>query len=163
MTPGIPYATALSASSVIAITRSRAVYSAYSLFSHMKITGRWSAQAMFAASWKAPILVDPSLKNAIVTRLFFRYLFANAAPTACGTPAPTMPFAPSIPRSRSEICIAPPFPLQYPVDRPINSAIMGLNWPPLATRWPCPRCVEVIWSSSLSATHPPTATASSPT
>jgi hypothetical protein len=34
---------------------------------------------------------------------------------------------------------------------------------PLARQWPWPRCVLVMKSSRLSASHTPTATASSPT
>ena len=37
---------------------------------------------------------------------------AKPAPTAIGAPAPTIPFAPSMPTSRFEMCIDPPRPLQ---------------------------------------------------
>ena len=37
---------------------------------------------------------------------------ARALPAEMGCPAPTMPLAPRMPRSRSAICIEPPLPLQ---------------------------------------------------
>ena len=91
---------------------SRGVYSPYSLFSQMKTTGSRSAAAMFAASWNAPMLVEPSPKKTTDTVSLSRYLFAKPAPTAIGAPPPTIPFAPSMPRSRSQMCIDPPRPLQ---------------------------------------------------
>ena len=89
---------------------------------------------MLAASWKAPIFVAPSPKKATDIRPLFVNLLANAAPTEIGTPAPTIPLAPSIARSKSQICMDPPFPLQYPVDLPISSAIIRLKSPPFASR-----------------------------
>ena len=106
------------------------------------------------------MLVAPSPKNTTLTVSRPRYLLANPAPTAMGTPPPTIPLAPSMFKSRSQMCIDPPLPWQYPVALPINSAIIRDRSPPLATRWPWPRCVELIWSSSRSAAHTPAATAS---
>ena len=120
--------------SVIAIVLSRGVNSPYSLFSQQNTIGSFNAQAMLAASWKAPMFVAPSPKNATETLPLLLYLSAKAAPTAIGEPAPTMPLAPSIPSSSDEMCIEPPLPLQYPVALPISSAIIGRNCPPLATR-----------------------------
>ena len=94
------------------MVRSRGVNSPYSLFSHTNSTGSDSAAAMFAASWKAPMFEAPSPKNTTETRSLPRYLFAKPAPTAIGTPPPTMPFAPSMPRSRSQMCMEPPLPPQ---------------------------------------------------
>jgi hypothetical protein len=67
--------------SVIAIVWSRGVNSPYSLFSHTNTTGRCSAHAMLAASWKAPMFVDPSPKKATAMLPSSRYLLANPAPT----------------------------------------------------------------------------------
>ncbi len=112
ITPGMPYPAARSTMSVIAIVFSRAVNSPYSLFSQTNTTGSLSAQAMLAASWKAPMLVEPSPKNGTATLPLPLYLLAKPAPTAIGAPAPTMPLAPSMPTSRFEMCIEPPLPLQ---------------------------------------------------
>ena len=67
---------------------------------------------MFAASWNAPSLLAPSPKKVTATRSVLRYLLANAAPTAMGGPAPTMPFAPNMPSSMLEMCMLPPLPRQ---------------------------------------------------
>ena len=96
----------------MAMVRARGVYSAYSLFSQTNNTGSPSAAAMLAASWKAPMLVVPSPKKATDTVSLPRYLLAKPAPTAMGTPPPTMPLAPSMFRSRSQMCIDPPLPRQ---------------------------------------------------
>ena len=67
---------------------------------------------MLAASWNAPMLVAPSPKKTTETVSLPRYLLANPAPTAIGTPPPTIPLAPSMLSSRSQMCIDPPLPLQ---------------------------------------------------
>ena len=67
---------------------------------------------MFAASWKEPSLLAPSPKNDIATRSVLRNLVENAAPTAMGGPAPTMPLAPNMPSSMLEMCMLPPLPRQ---------------------------------------------------
>ena len=67
---------------------------------------------MFAASWNDPSLLAPSPKKVAATCPSPCVLQENAAPTAIGGPAPTMPFAPSMPRSMLEMCMLPPLPLQ---------------------------------------------------
>ena len=67
---------------------------------------------MLAASWNEPSLLAPSPKNDTATRSVLRNLVENAAPTAIGGPAPTMPLAPSMPRSMFEMCMLPPLPRQ---------------------------------------------------
>ena len=96
----------------MAIAFSVGVYSPYMLCSQTNTTGRCRAQAMLAASWKAPMLVEASPKNATATWSVPRYLLRNPAPTAIGTPAPTMPLAPSMPSDRSLMCMDPPLPPQ---------------------------------------------------
>ena len=91
---------------------SRGVDSAYWLFSQTKRTGRFQTAARFSPSWKAPVLEPPSPKKATVTALRPCIFAVRPAPAAMGMPAPTMPFAPRIPRSRSAMCMEPPFPLQ---------------------------------------------------
>lgn len=115
---------------------------------------------MLAPSWKLPILVAPSPKKVTAMLSSPRYWAAKAAPTAIGTPAPTMPLAPSMPRETSLMCMLPPRPRQAPVTRPYSSEYMCLKLTPLATACPCPRWVEVIWSSSRRAAITPAATAS---
>ena len=69
----------------------------------MKTIGSFNAHAMLATSWNAPMLVAPSPKNATEMLPLPWYLSVNAAPTAMGEPAPTMPFAPSMPSSSEQI------------------------------------------------------------
>ena len=90
----------------------RGVDSAYWLFSQTNTTGRFHTAAMFTPSWKAPVLLPPSPKNATVTRSLPRIFCARPAPVAMGTPAPTMPLAPRIPSSKSAMCMEPPLPWQ---------------------------------------------------
>ncbi|CKG02165.1 Uncharacterised protein [Streptococcus pneumoniae] len=73
-----------------------------------------------------------------------------------------MPFAPSIPLSKSAICMDPPLPLHNPVAFPKSSAIIPFKSQPFAIQCPCPLCVLVILSLSVKWAHTPTATASSP-
>ena len=101
---------------------------------------------MFIASWNAPVAIAPSPKNATTRSPSPRSLAAKAAPTAIGNPAPTIPFAPKIPKRGSATCIEPPRPLLAPVTLPINSAIIRSGSRPFARTWPCPRCVEVMTS-----------------
>ncbi len=112
ITPGMPYPAARSTTSAISIALSVGVYSPYMLCSQTNTTGSCRAQAMFAASWNAPMFVEASPKNATETWSEPLYLLRNPAPTAIGTPAPTMPFAPSMPSDRSLMCIDPPLPWQ---------------------------------------------------
>lgn len=116
------------------------VASAYWLFSHANMTGRSHIAARFMDSWTIPWLVAPSPKNAtpMDSFSFLRYFAVRAAPTASGTLAPTIAFAPSIPFEKSAMCIEPPFPLHCPVCLPMISAIMCLVSSPFAMQCPCP-------------------------
>ena len=116
-----------------------------------------------APSWNAPVLTAPSPKKATATRPSTRSAAAVAAPTAIGTPAPTMPFAPKIPSDGSAMCIEPPRPRQLPPSRPNSSANAPRMSSPFASTCPCPRWVEVMTSSGPSAKQVPTGTASCPT
>src|SRR5712692_6536717 len=99
-----------------------AVYSMYRLFSQMNSTGSAHTAARLSASWKAPMLVAPSPKNATATWLLPRSLADQAAPAAMGRWAPTMAYEPSIPADDLVRCIEPPLALQRPVLLLISSA-----------------------------------------
>ena len=143
--------------------------SAYPLFSQKKTIGSFHSAARFAASWNAPCATAPSPKNDTTTlRLPARparrprSCAASAAPAAIGTPAPTIPLAPKMPRSGSAMCIEPPRPLLVPVTRASSSASMGSGASPLARQWPWPRWLDVITSVAASGQQAPTADASWP-
>src|SRR6266702_2389629 len=87
----------------------------YRLFSQMNSTGRDQTAAMLSASWKAPILVAPSPKNATATWSLPRSLADQAAPAASGRCAPTIAYDPSIPADALVRCIEPPLALHKPV------------------------------------------------
>ncbi|MNG00958.1 hypothetical protein D3C84_839160 [compost metagenome] len=70
------------------------------------------------ASNTAPSLEPPSPKNTTATLSVPLSRAAKAAPTTNGAPAPTMPLAPSMPFSKSAMCIEPPLPWQTPVFLP---------------------------------------------
>ena len=146
----------------------------YRLFSITATRGTSITEAMFIASWKLPVLVEPSPKKEMTTLPVFLYLSAMAAPTAGGMLPPTIPVEPKLLHlSTSAMCIEPPRPLQYPVSRPISSAIMRFQccWRslsfsayllPTAPQCPCPRWVEPITSPFAMAAMAPVATASWP-
>ena len=92
-----------------------AVASAYPLFSHTKSIGISQSLAKPAASWNAPLCIAPSPKK--VADIFVPPLIfsCSAAPKTTGGPAATIPKDPSIPLSKSLICILPPLPLHIPV------------------------------------------------
>ena len=54
-------------------------------------------------------------------------LAVSAAPTTSGGPPPTMPLAPSMPRSRSAMCIEPPLPPHSPPFLANSSCIMPVD------------------------------------
>ena len=54
-----------------------------------KTTGSLCTDAKFMASWKSPVLVDPSPPNANTMYGSFRSFSASARPTACGNSVPT--------------------------------------------------------------------------
>ena len=60
-------------------------------------------------------------------------------------------------------CMLPPRPCETPVTRPSNSAMSWRGETPLASAWPCPRCVLNTASSARRWAQTPTAIASSPT
>ena len=66
-----------------------------------KTAGTFQSWARFSASWKVPMFVAPSPKNATPTRGSPRSLNASAAPVMAGSPPPTTAFAPRFPRSTS--------------------------------------------------------------
>src|SRR6266702_1922598 len=59
----------------------------------------------------------PSPKKHTPTPPVFFSFAASAAPHTSGPPAPTIPFAPSMPFDRSAMCIEPPLPLHTPDGR----------------------------------------------
>ena len=77
------------------------VDSAHSLFSQTKSVFVFQSCARLSDSWKVPVLVAPSPKNATATRGSSRSLKASPAPTSAGSPPPTTAFAPRLPRSTS--------------------------------------------------------------
>ena len=88
----------------------------------MKRTGSFQTWAMFMDSWKAPILTVPSPKKTVETRPLPSSWAESPAPTAAGSPPPTIPAAPISPRSISVKCMEPPSPVHIPVSRPKSSA-----------------------------------------
>src|SRR5487761_477668 len=138
------------------------VYSPYRLFSQTNITGSFITEAMLSDSWKAPILAAPSPKKVIATWFVPLYHEESAAPTATGSPAPTIANEPRAPTFLSAICIEPPFPWQQPVDLPRISAIKAFGSIPFARQCPCPLYVQVIQSSFEMLAIAPTETASCP-
>ena len=106
-TPGMPYELARSASRVMGVVEASGLYSPYRLFSITKRAGRRQTAARLRLSWKAPMFVAPSPKNATLTAPVRRYCADSAAPTVIGRFAPTIAFAPSAPRATSAKCIEP--------------------------------------------------------
>ena len=104
-----------------------------------KTTGAFHTAAMFSASWKVPMFVAPSPKNVIAAESVPRSFAESAAPTATGSPAPTIANAPIRPREKSVRCIEPPTPRQQPLVRPISSPNAAVIAMPRASAWPCPR------------------------
>ena len=78
----------------------------------MNTVGVFQTAAMFSASWNVPMLVAPSPKNVSATWGSLRSLKAIAAPTAIGSPAPTIALAPMLPFEVSMRCIDPPTPFE---------------------------------------------------
>ena len=58
-----------------------------------------------------------------------------------------MPLVPIMPISGANRCMLPPRPREQPVARPNSSAISSHGGSPLASAWPCPRCVLKTTSS----------------
>ena len=77
------------------------VDSAQWLFSQTKTVFVFQSWARLSDSWKVPMFVAPSPKNATATRGSSRSLNARPAPVTAGRPPPTTAFAPMLPRSTS--------------------------------------------------------------
>ena len=99
---------------------------------------------MFSASNVVPWFEAPSPEKHTATVPVPSVFAVSAAPTTSGGPPPTMPLAPSMPWSRSAMCIEPPLPPHSPPCLPNSSRIMPTTSQPLAIEWPCPRCVEAM-------------------
>ena len=65
-----------------------------------------------------------------------RYQFAIASPVPRLTCAPTIPCPPKNRFSLLNMCIDPPFPFEYPVARPVSSAITPRGSIPVASMCP---------------------------
>ena len=130
------------------------------LFSHTKTTGIRQSAARFNDSSSTPWLTAPSPKKFTATRSPPSCRSAHAAPVAIGAAAPTMAFAPRMPRLKSAACMEPPRPRFRPVARPASSASIRAGSAPLARTCPCPRWVLVMTSPSRSAAQNPAAIAS---
>ena len=89
------------------------------------MTGSLRTTAMFIASKVRPWFEPPSPVKDSPTPPVFKVFAVNAAPIAKGGPPPTIPLAPSIPLSKSAICIEPPFPRHSPSSLPKISSIMA--------------------------------------
>ena len=113
--------------------------SPYWLFWQTNTTGRFHTEAMFSDSWKAPMLVAPSPKLQMVTRLSPFSAEARPSPVATGMPPPTMPVHSISPWSGAEMCIGPPRPFDVPVALPSISAHSSRIGTPLATSSASPR------------------------
>ena len=94
------------------------------------------------ASKVVPWLEPPSPVKLTATRSVPRVLALNAAPTASGGLPPTMALAPSMPLSRSAMCMDPPLPPHKPPALAKISSIMPFTSQPLAMQWPWPRWVD---------------------
>ena len=70
------------------------VDSAQWLFSHTKTVFVFQSCARLSDSWKVPMFVAPSPKNATATRASSRNLNASPAPVTAGRPPPITAFAP---------------------------------------------------------------------
>ena len=126
------------------------------LFSQTNSTGSFQMLAMFSPSWNAPLLTAPSPKNATATRPVFSSFELYPPPQACRMHGPTMPLVPIMPISGENRCMLPPRPREQPVARPNSSAISSRGGMPLASAWPCPRCVlKTDRPSSDVGTRPP--------
>src|ERR1022692_4539994 len=101
----------------------------------MNSTGRDHTEAMFSASWNAPILVAPSPKKATATCPLSLSLADHAAPAASGRCAPTIAYEPSIPADALVRCIDPPLALHRPVALLISSARHSSGVAPRAIAW----------------------------
>ena len=145
-TPLIPYARARRARSERFACLRRGVDIAERLFTQTNSTGSFHTEARFTDSWKEPVPVAPSSKNATVTWGDFFSRWLSADPTAMGMPPPTIPLAPRLPMEKSAMCMQPPRPPHYPVSLPRNSAIIRSNLIPLPMLCPCPRWVAVMRS-----------------
>ena len=157
---GTPQASARTAGPPPAVTALLRVKAAKPLSSQTNSTGRRYSAAQFIPSRKGPRFTAPSpKKHATIASCFVRRI-ACAAPQAIGMPAPTTPFAPSIPTAKSAMCIDPPLPPQDPPARPCSSSIIARASAPFAMAWPWPRCVLVIRSARFRFAQTPTATPS---
>ena len=109
-----------------------------------------------------PDLVAPSPNDDSAT--FGRPCIWNptAAPSAIGSPAPTIALAPMLPREKSIRCIDPPTPPEPPLALPISSANAVSEVIPSASASPWPRYVLVWTSPGCIAAMAPTETASWP-
>src|SRR5262245_58745826 len=101
----------------------------------MKSAGRCHIAERFSASWKAPMLVAPSPKNATATCPVRRICADHAAPAAIGRWEPTIAYEPSIPEAALVRCIEPPLALQIPVALDISSARHDSGEAPRAIAW----------------------------
>jgi len=77
------------------------VDSAQWLFSQTNTVFVFHSCARFSDSWKVPMFVAPSPKNATATRGSSRSLKVKPAPTTAGSPPPMTALAPKLPRSTS--------------------------------------------------------------
>ena len=138
------------------------VVAAKPLSSHTKRTGRPNTRDQFSPSRNGPRLIAPSPNRQATIRFSRRSLIACAAPAAIEMLAATTPFAPSIPTSKSAMCMEPPLPPQLPPARPNSSRIIASGSAPLAMVWPWPRWVESRTSLRARLRQTATATASWP-
>jgi hypothetical protein len=92
------------------------------LFSTKKHTGSRHAAARLNDSSVEPMLVAPSPKYVTATASVPACRCANAEPSACGTPPPTIALVPIAPACFHCRCIDPPRPWLQPRSRPQISA-----------------------------------------
>jgi hypothetical protein len=103
------------------------------LFSQTNTTGTRQSAARLNASSNIPSFIAPSPKKVAATRSVPWRWYAQAAPVAIEPAAPTIAFAPRMPRPKSAACIEPPRPLFSPVSRPISSASIRAGSAPFAS------------------------------
>src|SRR5260370_11194882 len=101
----------------------------------MKSAGSFHTDARLSASWKAPMFVAPSPKNATATWPVPRSRADQAAPAAIGRCPPTIPDEPNIPAEAFGQCLEPPLAPHRPVLLLISSARHSPRVAPPALPW----------------------------
>jgi hypothetical protein len=90
----------------------RCTYACHWLFSQTKSTGRFHTAARFSASWKIPSVAAPSPKKTTAMASVSCIESDRPTPVDSDSSPPTMVEVSTTPRSLTEMCRLPLFPLQ---------------------------------------------------